>query len=111
MTVNFSAAVAAYDRAVRQPAAAGPKPAGALGDGAADPAGGSDFTTALRDAAESAVEIISRGEVETLKAAAGQADLTDVVTAMSQAEITLQTVVTLRDRVIKAYQDIMRMPI
>ncbi len=107
MTVNFSAAVAAYDRAVRQPAAAGPKPAGP----AADPAGGGDFTTALRDAAESAVETISRGEVETLKAAAGQADLTDVVTAMSQAEITLQTVVTLRDRVIQAYQDIMRMPI
>ena len=107
MTVNFSAAVAAYDRAVRQPAPAGPK--------AADPADGSiaggDFTAALRDAAESAVETLSKGEAETLKAAAGQADLTDVVTAMSQAEITLQTVVTLRDRVIQAYQDIMRMPI
>ncbi len=107
MTVNFSAAVAAYDRTVRQLAPAGPKAA----DPAGDPAGGGDFTAALRDAAEGAVETLSRGEVETLKAAAGQADLTDVVTAMSQAEITLQTVVTLRDRVIQAYQDIMRMPI
>ena len=30
---------------------------------------------------------------------------------MSQADIALQTVVAVRDRVIQAYQDILRMPI
>ena len=103
MTVNLTTAVAAYNRALRQPAPSEPD-AGAS-------SGGGDFASALREVAEGVAEILSRGEAETLKAAAGQADLTDVVTAMSQAEITLQTVVTLRDRVIQAYQDIMRMPI
>ena len=52
-----------------------------------------------------------QGEAETLKAAAGKADVTDVVTAVAEAEVTLQTVVAVRDRVIQAYQEILRMPI
>lgn len=44
-------------------------------------------------------------------AALGQADLVDVVTAVAAAEATLQTVVSVRDEVIRAYQEIMRMPI
>ncbi len=35
----------------------------------------------------------------------------DVVQAVSNAELTLQTVVAVRDRVVNAYQEIMRMPI
>ena len=42
---------------------------------------------------------------------AGKADLTDVVTAVSEAETALNTVVAIRDRVISAYQDIIKMPI
>jgi flagellar hook-basal body complex protein FliE len=34
-----------------------------------------------------------------------------VVTAVAEADLTLQTVVAVRDRVIEAYQNIMRMPI
>ena len=45
------------------------------------------------------------------QAATGKADLVDVVTAVAAAEATLETVVTVRDQVIKAYQDILRMPI
>jgi flagellar hook-basal body complex protein FliE len=45
------------------------------------------------------------------KAVTGEADLTDVVTAVTNAELTLQTVVSVRDRLISAYQEIMRMPI
>jgi flagellar hook-basal body complex protein FliE len=40
-----------------------------------------------------------------------KADLTDVVQAVTSAELTLQTVVAVRDRLIAAYQEIMRMPI
>ncbi len=41
----------------------------------------------------------------------GQGDLVDVVTAVAAAEATLETVIAVRDEVIKAYQDILRMPI
>jgi flagellar hook-basal body complex protein FliE len=46
-----------------------------------------------------------------MQALAGQADLTDVVIAVTNAEVTLQTVVAIRDRVIQAYQEIIRMPL
>ncbi|NBX04163.1 MAG: flagellar hook-basal body complex protein FliE, partial [Alphaproteobacteria bacterium] len=41
----------------------------------------------------------------------GKVDLTDLVTAVSSAELTLNTVVAVRDKVINAYQEIIRMPI
>ena len=45
-------------------------------------------------------------------AAVGQgADLNHVITAVAEAEVTLQTVVAVRERIIEAYKDIMRMPI
>ena len=60
---------------------------------------------------EKSVEAGKAAELATASAVSGEADLTDVVTAVSNAEITLQTVVTVRDRVIAAYQEILRMPI
>ena len=65
----------------------------------------------IKPSGEEVVGTLNEGEMQSLKAAAGTADLTDVVTAMSQAEVTLQTVVTVRDRVVQAYQEILRMPI
>ena len=44
-------------------------------------------------------------------AAMGRGDLVDVVTAVAAAEATMETVIAVRDEVIKAYQEIMRMPI
>lgn len=41
----------------------------------------------------------------------GQTDLVNVVTAIASAEASLETVVAVRDQVIAAYQEIMRMPI
>ena len=41
----------------------------------------------------------------------GKAELIDVVTAISSAEASLETVMAVRDQVISAYQEIMRMPI
>ena len=103
MAVNFADAVNAYNRALGgvQPDGLDPR----------DKPEGADFSSVLRRATEDAVEILQKGETETLKAAAGKADITDVVTAVGQAEITLQTVVAVRDRVIQAYQEILRMPV
>ncbi len=103
MTVNLNDAISAYLGAAR---GAGPD-----GLDPRDKAQSGDFAGALREVAEDAVQALREGEAASLKAAAGKADITDVVTAVSQAEITLQTVVAVRDRVIQAYQDILRMPI
>jgi flagellar hook-basal body complex protein FliE len=41
----------------------------------------------------------------------GEADLRDVVAAVNNAEVTLQTVMAIRDKVVDAYTQILRMPI
>ena len=102
MITNPSGAVEAYDKMLRQ--------GGTPGLEARD-TGGADFSSMLRRAAERAADTMLEGESQTLKAAAGTADLTEVVMAVSKAEMTLETVVTLRDKVVQAYQDILRMPI
>jgi flagellar hook-basal body complex protein FliE len=72
---------------------------------------GGDFADMLASYANDAVDAIKKGEQATQLAAQGKADITDVVMAVSSAEMTLQTIVSVRDKVIGAYQDIMRMPI
>ena len=55
---------------------------------------------------------ISRQSAWTiLKTAAGKANMIDVVTAVAESETALQTLVAVRDRVISAYEEIMRMQI
>ena len=44
-------------------------------------------------------------------AAVGKGDLVDVVTAISAAEMSLETLVAVRDQAIGAYQEVMRMNI
>jgi flagellar hook-basal body complex protein FliE len=51
------------------------------------------------------------GEAISSKALANKAELSDLVTAVNNAELTLNTVVAIRDKLIGAYQDIIRMPI
>lgn len=52
-----------------------------------------------------------KAEAISTKGLLGKADLTDVITAVSNAELSLNTVVAVRDRMINAYQDIIKMPI
>ncbi len=76
----------------------------------AGPAGKSfaDFVTTFVDSAKSAGVA---AESATIQSVNGTADLNEVVTAVANAEIMLQTVVTVRDKVIQAYQEIIKMPI
>jgi len=74
-----------------------------------NPAG--DFASLVKDATVSAVEIGEKSEKMSMQALAGKADLTDVVTAVTEAELTLQTIIAVRDKVIQAYQEIIRMPL
>jgi flagellar hook-basal body complex protein FliE len=76
-----------------------------------DSADDESFSDFLKGSLEKSVESMKGGEEMAAKAITGDADLTDVVQAVTQAELSLQTVVSLRDRMISVYQDIMRMPI
>ena len=72
---------------------------------------GQDFSSFMKDAAKDSVNTLKEGELMSIKGISGEADLTDVVSAVNSAEATLQLVTTLRDRIIQAYQEIIRMPI
>ena len=70
-----------------------------------------DFSDVMQNAVGGAVETLAAGEAASAAAVTGEASLVDVVTAISAAEVTLQTVVTVRDKMVNAYQEILRMPI
>ena len=72
---------------------------------------GADFASFIKEASKNSVETLKDGELMSIKGVTGEADLTDVVAAVNSAEATLQLVTTLRDRMIQAYQEIIRMPI
>ena len=73
--------------------------------------GDSGFGNMLTEAVSAASGAGQTVETAMQQAATGRADLVDVVTAVAAAEATLETVVAVRDQVIKAYQDILRKPI
>ncbi len=77
----------------------------------AQKAGAGGFAELVGQALESARDSGVAAEKSMTQAVMGQTGLHDVVAAVSNAEVTLQTVMAVRDRVISAYQDIMRMPI
>jgi flagellar hook-basal body complex protein FliE len=70
-----------------------------------------DFGGVLSRAVEGAVQAGHAAESQAMTAIAGGGNLTEVVQAVSRAELALQTTTAIRDRVVSAYQDIMRMPI
>ncbi len=69
------------------------------------------FSDMVRAFADRTVDSSLSSEKLTLEAVDKDAELVDIVTAVANAEVTLSTVVTIRDRVIQAYQEIIRMPI
>ncbi|WP_203077030.1 flagellar hook-basal body complex protein FliE [Falsiroseomonas ponticola] len=69
------------------------------------------FGGVLARAMESAVELGRSADAASTQALMGQGSVTEAVLAISRAELALQTTVAVRDRVVAAYQDVMRMPI
>ncbi|HEX7008191.1 MAG TPA: flagellar hook-basal body complex protein FliE [Alphaproteobacteria bacterium] len=104
MTVNIAGAVAAYRNAASKLLGPGLPPR--------DAAAPDRFSSLIKDGIASTADVMAKGEaLSTAAVTGGKADLTSVITAVTNAELTLQTVVAVRDKVIQAYQDIMRMPI
>lgn len=103
MAVNMSGGVAAYQAASRMgPKPGGPAPAGNAVD---------TFAGLVQDSLKEAVGAGRHSEELTKQAIKGEADLREVVLAVNNAENALDTVVKVRDKVVKAYQEILKMPI
>jgi len=100
-----SAAISAYLQAAKMGTGAG-EAAGAAGQ-----AGGTSFGDMLSGVLSDASQTGRTAEMKASGAIQGKGDLVDVVTAVQAAEVSLETVVAIRDKVIAAYQEIMRMPI
>ncbi len=82
------------------------------GDAPSGGAGGAvSFGATLARALGDAVDAGHAADAQAVQAIEGHGNVTDVVTAVSKAELALQTTVAIRDRMVQAYQDIMRMPI
>jgi len=99
---TVSSAIAAYSAAAKGVTGEAPTPE--------EPEGPS-FGSVLMDAAKSAVDTGRKAEHLSAAAIAGKADVRDVVQAVNNAEMTLNTVVAVRDKVIGAYNEILKMPI
>jgi flagellar hook-basal body complex protein FliE len=69
------------------------------------------FSDFLSGAVKDSISTIRQGEQAATAQVAGKANLVDVVNQVNAAEITLDTVVAVRDKVVQAYQSIMNMPI
>lgn len=85
----------------------------ALGRGASSgpSAADSGFGALVETLAQKTGDAVANAERVSAQAVAGTADMVDVVTAISNAEMVMESVTTVRDKVISAYQEIMRMPL
>ena len=75
------------------------------------PASLEGFGAALTDAMQGVIDAGHEADAKSAQGIAGTGNLTDVVSAVNRAELALQTTTVIRDRVVTAYQEIMRMAI
>ncbi len=103
VTVRPADVAAAYARTARDTGTTQAPGQGTQKDGG--------FGSTVQQALQTAVDTGHNAEDTTTQALKGGSNLTDVVVALSHASTTLQTATVVRDRVLQAYQDIMKMPI
>ena|ERR1700712_4081553 len=73
--------------------------------------GGQSFSALLKDAVGSVLESGKKSDAQTMAMTSGKANVMDVVTAVAETDVAVSTLVSVRDRVIQSYEDIMKMPI
>ena len=97
-----SVAAGAYANIARlaDPSAGLGKAAGAAGEAASGPS----FGAMLKDALNSVTEAGHKSDAQTQAMVAGKSDMVDVVTAVSETEVAVETMVAVRNKVIEAYQ-------
>jgi flagellar hook-basal body complex protein FliE len=84
--------------------------AGLAGGGDAQSAG-PNFSAMLKDVIDAVTEAAQKSDTQAQSVAAGKSNMIDVVTAVAETETTFQTLVSVRDKVIAAYEDVLKMQI
>jgi flagellar hook-basal body complex protein FliE len=108
MASPLSAAGAYAAIARLTPAAAPLGPAVGVGT---DSKSNTSFSSVLKQAIDSVEAMGKKSDAQATAAANGKADMVNVVTAVSETEVAIDAVVAVRDKIIAAYEDIMKMPI
>ncbi|EWY37143.1 flagellar hook-basal body protein FliE [Skermanella stibiiresistens SB22] len=101
MVASVANALSAYAKMAATGSSPGVAPADA----------GPSFASLVKDATVQGIGQLHKSEQISAAAVVGKADLTEVITAVTNAELTLQTATSVRDKVVQAYQEILRMPI
>ena len=107
MSIPFTAATAAYNNASKL-ISQGLKPAA---DPISDGSQGPDFAKLLTQAIQGVSDAGKASDQKSLDLVNGKGNLVDVVTSVAQTQVAVEGLVAVRDRVISAYEDIMKMPI
>ena len=77
----------------------------------ADSSTGPSFGDVLKDAIGGVLDTGRKSDAQTVAMASGKANVMDVVTAVAETDVAVSTLVSVRDKVIAAYEDIMKMAI
>ena len=78
---------------------------------ATDPGQHSGAMQTMRNVAQDFATTLARGEQTANAAMIGKVDPHSLVTALAQTELVVETAVTVRNKVVEAYQEILRMPV
>ena len=81
------------------------------GAGKGSEADGTSFGAVLKEALNGVLDTGRKSDAQTVAMASGKANVMDVVTAVAETDVAVSTLVSVRDKVIQAYEDIMKMPI
>ena len=99
---NITEATNAYSAALNQIS----KTTG-VGAATDDKSSGPAFGDVLKQSLQTAVDLQHKSEKVSGQALIGKADMTDVLQAVTDAEMALNTVLAVRDKVVQAYKDVM----
>ena len=107
MSIPINAATTAYSNAsklINTAMSTGADPMAATGQGP-------DFAKLLSQAVQGVMDSGKASDQKSLDLVNGKGNLVDTVTSVAQTQIAVEGMVAVRDRVISAYEEIMRMPI
>ena len=102
MTVPINQAINAYNQATDKLTE---------GLGSRDEPKGAEFSNMVKDSVRKAISDNKDSERLSMAAVAGKANINEVVAAVAEADVTVQAVVAIRDKVLEAYKTVIRMPV
>ena len=77
----------------------------------AETSSGPSFGSLVHEAISALGQTSRNADAQSQAMAAGKSNLIDVVTAVAESEVAIDTLVSVRDRVIQSYEEIMKMTI